>query len=102
MAPILPIPSSIPPLRALSIADVSGVATARGAEFQSAFDAAVQQVEGFSQSASVSINRFLSGDSGELHDVALKTRQAELSLDLFLQIRNQIVSAYQEVMKMQI
>jgi flagellar hook-basal body complex protein FliE len=59
-------------------------------------------VENFSQNASNSINSFLSGEGEELHDVALKTQEAELSFDMFLQVRNKIVSAYQEVMRMQV
>jgi flagellar hook-basal body complex protein FliE len=32
----------------------------------------------------------------------MKTQEAELSFDLFMQVRNKIVSAYEEVMKMQV
>ena len=34
--------------------------------------------------------------------MALATQQAELSFQLFLQVRNKIISAYQEVMQMQV
>jgi flagellar hook-basal body complex protein FliE len=102
MAPILPIQPAIPPVQAPFTGGVSGGGTAGGAAFQSAVNDAVQQVEGFGQNASASINSFLSGEGEELHDVAIKTQQAEMSFDLFLQIRNKIVSAYQEVMKMQV
>jgi flagellar hook-basal body complex protein FliE len=102
MAPILPITPSIPPIQAPSVAGVTGASTAGGAAFQSAFNDAVQQVEGFGQNASASINSFLSGEGEELHDVAIKTQQAEMSFDLFLQVRNKVVSAYQEVMRMQV
>jgi len=102
MAPILPIQPSIPPIQAPSVGGVTGAGTAGGAAFQSAFNDAVQQVESFKQNASASINNFLSGEGEELHDVAIKTQQAEMSFDLFLQVRNKIVSAYQEVMKMQV
>jgi len=37
-----------------------------------------------------------------LHQVAIKTQQAELSFDLFMQVRNKVISAYQEVMRMQV
>ncbi len=37
---------------------------------------------------------------GDVHTVALATQQAELSLELFQQVRNKFVSAYQEIMKM--
>jgi flagellar hook-basal body complex protein FliE len=32
----------------------------------------------------------------------MATNQAELAFDLFLQVRNKVINAYQEVMKMQI
>ena len=37
----------------------------------------------------------------ELHTTILAAQRAELSFDLFLQARNKVVSAYQEIMRMQ-
>jgi len=34
--------------------------------------------------------------------VALATQRAELAFELFLQVRNKVVSAYQAVMQMQV
>ena len=63
---------------------------------------AIHSVEAVGQNASNSVERFLSGDSGqELHTTILATQQAELSFDLFMQMRNKAVSAYQEIMRMQ-
>ena len=42
------------------------------------------------------------GDSAELHQVMLAAEQANLSLQLTVQIRNKILEAYQEVMRMQV
>jgi flagellar hook-basal body complex protein FliE len=36
-----------------------------------------------------------------LHTTVLATQRAELSFDLFLQVRNKVVAAYQEIMRMQ-
>ena len=47
------------------------------------------------------MGRFLSGEGEDLHTTILATQQAELSFDLFLQMRNKVVSAYQEIMRMQ-
>ena len=73
-----------------------------GQEFQSVFSDAISKVEAFQQNAQGSIDRFLNGEGEELHQVALNTQQAELSFELFMQVRNKIVSAYQEVMRMQV
>jgi flagellar hook-basal body complex protein FliE len=104
MTPILPVNLNIPPISSTAAAGGEALAgaTPGGASFQSAFNDAVQMVENFSQNASSSINSFLSGEGEELHDVAIKTQEAELSFDMFLQVRNKIVSAYQEVMRMQV
>ncbi len=73
-----------------------------GDAFHSAFTDALAKVEGFQQNAKASVDRFLSGEGEELHQVALAAKQAELSFDLFLQVRNKVVNAYEEVMRMQV
>lgn len=95
--PITPIrfPSDIP-----AAAPTSGAAGA-GSGFGSVLTDAIGRVEQFQQSADTSIAKFLSGEDEEVHKVALATEQASMSFDLFLQVRNKVVSAYQEVMRMQ-
>ena len=43
---------------------------------------------------------FLNGDPVELHEVMIKAEEAGLATDLLLEIRNKLVSAYQEIMRM--
>ena len=59
-------------------------------------------VNSLQNSADATVRRFLRGEGGELHQVALEQQQAQLSFDLFLQMRNKAVQAYQEVMRMQL
>jgi flagellar hook-basal body complex protein FliE len=73
----------------------------KGEGFGSVLKSAVQTVDQYQQNANQAIQQFLHGN-GELHNVALATQRAEMAFDLGLQIRNKIVSAYQEVMKMQL
>jgi flagellar hook-basal body complex protein FliE len=47
------------------------------------------------------VQKFLRGDSDELHSTILATQKAELAFQLGLQVRNKVVDAYQEIMKMQ-
>jgi flagellar hook-basal body complex protein FliE len=81
---------------------VLGGAGSSGQAFQSVLAEAVQQVQQFQNNASTSIGRFVSGEGEELHQVALATQQADLAFNLFLQVRNKVISAYQEVMRMQV
>src|SRR4051812_39406744 len=96
MAPIRPI-SGVPSPESIRPA---GQAKGAGA-FQDVFTSAIQNVEAFSQDATASAQRFLSGEGEELHTTIMATQKAELAFDMFLQMRNKVVSAYQEVMRMQ-
>jgi flagellar hook-basal body complex protein FliE len=95
-APILPVSGVNLP----DLIRPAGQASTPGA-FQEVLSGAINKVESFGQNASASVERFLSGENEELHTTILATQQAELSMDLFLQTRNKMVSAYQEIMRMQ-
>ena len=73
-----------------------------GGEFASLLESAVNQVENSRQNASESIRQLISGEKEELHNTVLATQKAELQFEMFLQVRNKVVSAYQEIMKMQV
>jgi flagellar hook-basal body complex protein FliE len=73
-----------------------------GGDFGAVFQDAVGKVDQLRQEAAASLERFLSGENEELHQAVLATQKAELSFELFLQVRNKVVQAYQEVMRTQI
>lgn len=99
MAPILPVNLNAPPI--LDPSSPSGPSSGSDA-FSAVFADAVQKVEDYRLAAQDSVNKFLSGEGEELHTIAIKSQQAELSFDLFMQVRNKVVSAYQSVMSMQV
>lgn len=94
--------SSILPISGSQIADSLQPAGARPSiSFQDVLTRAVAGVEDSSNSASASIEQLLGGEGGEVHNAVLATQKAELEFELFLQVRNKVVSAYQEIMRMQ-
>ena len=95
--PILPISAAILPQTMVAAAGAPA-----GSAFQNVFTDAVRKVEAFQNNAQVSVDRFLNGEEEEIHNVALAAQRAELSFELFMQARNKVVSAYQEVMRMQV
>jgi flagellar hook-basal body complex protein FliE len=100
-APILPIanPSAIAGIGALARPG----APASGADaFGSILSSAMQNVESLRKDSQQSIDKLLSGEGGELHEVALAAQKAQLGFEMFVQVRNKVVSAYQEVMRMQL
>jgi flagellar hook-basal body complex protein FliE len=70
-------------------------------EFQGVLNSAINGVEGLGQDASQKVQSFLSGEGEEIHSVAIAIQKADAAFDLGLQVRNKIVSAYQEIMKTQ-
>jgi flagellar hook-basal body complex protein FliE len=71
-----------------------------GTSFKDILSGAIGEVENSRSSAAKSVEQFLSGDGGDLHSTILATQRAELEFQMFMQVRNKVVSAYQEIMKM--
>ena len=88
----LPVPVIAPPL---APAPPTG-------DFSNVLAASIHRVEATRTAANQAVEKFLTGESEELHTAALATQRAEISMELFLQVRNKVVSAYQEVMRMQV
>lgn len=68
--------------------------------FQSMLTNAVSSAESYRQESDQATANFLSGGNEELHQVALAAQQSELAFEMFVQVRNKVISAYQEIMRM--
>jgi flagellar hook-basal body complex protein FliE len=79
----------------------SGPSSSASSSFKDVLGSAIQQVEGARADANQSVNQFLAGGGEDLHSVILSSQRAELEFQMFLQVRNKVVTAYQEVMRMQ-
>ena len=88
--------SSLPQIKT----DVAAPAAGGGNSFKNILNNAIGEVEGSRSDASKSVEQFLSGNGGDLHSTILATQRAELEFQMFMQVRNKVVSAYQEIMKM--
>ena len=49
--------------------------------------------------ADESVTRMAAGESVNLHEVMINQKEAQLSLQLLLQIRNKVVEEYKEIMR---
>lgn len=100
-APINPIQLA-DPISAIQMPGSAPVNQAGGALFQSMFTNAVNTVQNFQTEASKSVEDLLSGASEDVHKPIIATQKADLAFELFMQVRNKVVSAYQSVMGMQL
>ena len=78
----------------------TGGTSSAGGSFASMISSAIGQVEGAQNDAKSAALNFLTQGQGEVYSVALTAQRADLSLELFQQVRNKFVSAYQEIMRM--
>ena len=62
----------------------------------------MQQVNEQLLTAQADLQRLAVGDADNLHDVMIRLEESRISLQLMLQVRNRVLEAYQDVMRMQI
>ncbi|MBI4877588.1 MAG: flagellar hook-basal body complex protein FliE [Acidobacteria bacterium] len=72
------------------------------AAFRSMLESTIQNLETTRQTADQAVDGFLTGGGEDLHTTALAVQRSELELELALQVRNKVVQAYQEIMRLQI
>lgn len=94
--------ATVAPVQPLQPEPAANGGPARELRFRDVLAEAIQRVESYRAEAHQAVQKFLSGESEELHEVALATQRAELAFELFLQVRNKLVQAYQDVMHMQV
>ena len=88
-------------IASIAMPAAAGVAASAGGDFQSILSSAIGGIQSAQNNASDAVQKFMTGENEELHTTVLAAQKAELSFELGLQVRNKIVDAYQEVMKMQ-
>jgi flagellar hook-basal body complex protein FliE len=89
--------------QSIRIPELATTATGGGSAsggFADAVGSAIGNVEVAQSQAESAASQLLINGTGDVHTVALAAQSAELSMELFQQVRNKFVSAYQEIMKM--
>lgn len=71
-------------------------------KFADTLDNAIQNVDQLQKAADVQVQDFVTGRSNNIHETMIAVEKADIALKLMVQVRNKIISAYQEIMKMQV
>jgi flagellar hook-basal body complex protein FliE len=88
------IPSGLP-----KTATGDASATSGGPGFAEALGKVVQAVESTESQANTAVTGMLSGTT-DVHDAMIAMQRADLTLQFSVQIRNKLVQAYNEIMRM--
>jgi flagellar hook-basal body complex protein FliE len=78
-----------------------GSTSENGGGFGDALKTAINQVEEMHGSAEQQMTELLKGDRGDVQNVMIAVEKADVAFQLMMQVRNKIVSAYQEISRMQ-
>ena len=62
----------------------------------------VDQVNEYQHQADTAVNELVAGRSKNIHETMLTIERADTSLKLMTQVRNKILDAYREIMRMQV
>ncbi len=71
-------------------------------DFQSILADAIDQANSTDTASQVNAEALLTGDVNNLHDAVIDSEKATIALSLTVQIRNKVIDAYNEVMRMQV
>lgn len=71
-------------------------------DFGSLVKDAVESIDGVQKSAEQEIAKAVTGESPDLHKTIISLQSADLKFQLGLQVRNKLIGAYEEIMRMQV
>ena len=80
--------------------DKSAAESKSSASFTEIFSNMLNSVNELQMDAAEIQQALMSGDPVELHQVMIKAEEAGIAMDLLLEIRNKLVNAYSELMRM--
>jgi flagellar hook-basal body complex protein FliE len=70
--------------------------------FQDVLKGFISEVNDLQLNVDKKIEQFASGETKDLHEVMIAVEEADIAFQLMMEIRNKLVSAFEEVMKMSV
>ncbi len=73
-----------------------------GLNFQDTLSSAINNVNQLQKASDKEMQRLSTGQTDNVADVMIAAEKADIALRLMVQVRNKMIDAYQEIMKMQV
>ncbi len=94
--------NSIRPINgAVSQAQTPGAKKTDKGDFMEIMKGLTREVDEQLKTADQKVQQFAMGESQDLHEVVVASEKADISLRFLLQVRNKLLEAYQEMMRVQ-
>lgn len=74
----------------------------QGTSFKDMLMEAFQNVSQLEKESDALTNDFIAGKTDSIHSVLIAAEKASLSLEMMVQVRNKVLDAYNEIMRMQV
>jgi len=68
--------------------------------FANTLKEAIDKVNDYQVQSDTLTNKLIQGEDVELHDVMIAAQKANITLNATIEIRNKVIEAYQEIMRM--
>jgi flagellar hook-basal body complex protein FliE len=95
--------SGIKPIAVPDVASTVGRTAAGGqGEFMSTLKDAIAKTNEVQLQATEAVEKLVTGETQNVHQTMIALQKADVSFQMMMQIRNKIVSAYEEIQRMQI
>ncbi len=72
------------------------------AGFKESLTQTVREIDGLQKEANQAIETMAAGEPKDVHEVMIAMEKAGISLRLMVQVRNKIMTAYEEIMRLQL
>ncbi len=93
---------SLKPLTGIEPQKPDGDKKAEGSAFGAVLKDAIKDINSLQNDADKAIANVQLEDAGSVHDAMIALEKAGISFQVMMQVRNKILDAYQEVMRMQV
>jgi|SRR5215813_13232341 len=91
-----------PPVASVRSPSVNSAPQSQGDNFQTQLKQALGEVNDLTQQADQAIRQLVGEGKGDLQETIMAMEKADVSFRLMMQIRNKILEAYQEIVRMQV
>ncbi|NJN69106.1 MAG: flagellar hook-basal body complex protein FliE [Nitrospira sp.] len=103
MSQLYGVTSGIAPIADVGQAGSGGaVGTSGTSGFLDSLKSAIGKVNDAEMEAGRAIDSLMTGETQDIHRTMVALQQADVSFQLMMQIRNKLVSAYEEIQRMQV
>lgn len=89
-------------IQPINLAQVQPTNKQQNVNFEDVLNSYLDKTNDMQLDADAAIQDLITGKNTDIHSVMITTEEAKQSLELAVEIRNKLVDAYQEIMKMSI